>query len=98
MNIHAPRSRPGWPQGAAALLAAAVLGLGAGASVAAELPALIRDAVSADPAILEARANEDVAGTRLESTRAQHLPVLIAATAAIVAASRRRISCSRRVG
>ena len=76
MNIHAPRSRPGWPQGAAALLAAAVLGLGAGASVAAELPALIRDAVSADPAILEARANEDVAGTRLESTRAQHLPVL----------------------
>ena len=57
-------------------LAALLLGWCAGASLADELPALIRDAVAADPAILEARANEDVAGSRLESTRAQHLPVL----------------------
>ncbi len=58
------------------LLAAVVLATGGLAAGAAELGALIQDAVAADPAILEARANEDVAGSRLEATRAQHLPVL----------------------
>lgn len=59
-----------------AIALAATLALGAAGAGAAALPALIQDAMSADPAILEARANEEVAGTRLESTRAQHLPVL----------------------
>ena len=57
-------------------LAAGVLALWGAGTCAAELGALIQDAVSADPAILEARANEDVAGARLQATRAQHLPVL----------------------
>lgn len=61
-----------WPFAAALLLA---LGMVTGAQ-AAELALLIRDAVSADPSVLEARANEEVADARLEATRAQHLPVL----------------------
>ena len=53
--------------------------VGAGAmplASAADLPALIRDAVSADPAVLEARASEEVAEARLNATRAQRWPVL----------------------
>ncbi len=61
--------------GRAALLGAASLTWG-GAGGAAELPALIRDAVTADPAVLEARANEEVASAKLEASKAQHLPVL----------------------
>ena len=39
--------------------------LAAGPACAADLPALIRDALRADPAVLEARANEEVAESRL---------------------------------
>ncbi len=51
------------------LLLAAVL-----SCQAAGLPALIRDAVSGDPAILEARANEEVAASRGQATRAMRYP------------------------
>ena len=47
-----------------------------GAAHAAGLPALIDEAVHTDPAILEARANEDVAASRTDASRAQHYPVL----------------------
>lgn len=52
----------------------ALFGLGALAARAEPLDALIQDALQADPAILEARANEDVADARLQATRAQHWP------------------------
>lgn len=42
---------------------------------AAELPELVREALNTDPAILEARANEEVAGSQAEATRSQRLPV-----------------------
>lgn len=45
-----------------------------GSVLAAGMPALISEAVSTDPAILEARANEDVAGSRTAAARAQHYP------------------------
>lgn len=61
---------------AARLIGVAVLGWSAASCLAAELPALIRDAIATDPEILEARANEDVADARLAATRAQRLPVL----------------------
>ncbi|MDO5693902.1 MAG: TolC family protein [Pseudomonadota bacterium] len=57
----------------AVLAAALLLALPARAD---DLPTLIRDALAADPAILEARANEEVADSQLEATRAQHWPVL----------------------
>jgi len=76
MRSDARRSRRPLPVRMAKLVAAALFGLSAAAGMAEELPALIRDAVAADPEILEARANEDVAGSRLEATRAQRLPVL----------------------
>ena len=41
---------------------------------AAGLPALIRDAVTGDPAILEARANEEAAASRGQAARAQRYP------------------------
>lgn len=50
--------------------------LAAGPACAADLPALIRDALRADPAVLEARANEEVAESRLKATQAQQWPVL----------------------
>ena len=43
---------------------------------AAELPALIREALNTDPAVLEARANEEIAGSQAEATRAQRWPVV----------------------
>ncbi|WP_423455846.1 TolC family protein [Ottowia sp. VDI28] len=60
------------PAALAAVLFQGVLSV----SQAAGLPALIEEAVSTDPAILEARANEEVAGSRAEATRAQHYPTL----------------------
>lgn len=47
-----------------------------GSSQSAGLPALIVEAVNTDPAILEARANEEVAVSRTDATRAQHYPTL----------------------
>ena len=47
-----------------------------GTGQAAGLPALIDEAVRTDPSILEARANEEVAASRAEATRAQHYPTL----------------------
>ncbi|HPZ58304.1 TolC family protein [Ottowia sp.] len=77
------RAFRGQPQPAAgkaplrsALFMAAWLALHGGAAAAAGLPALISEAVHADPAILEARANEDVAGSRAAASRAQHYPTV----------------------
>lgn len=58
-----------------AVFMAAWLALHGGAA-AAGLPALISEAVNTDPAILEARANEDVAGSRAAASRAQHYPTV----------------------
>lgn len=55
------------------------------ASHAAGLPALITEAVNTDPAILEARANEEVAASRTDATRAQHYPTLGAQAGTYVA-------------
>lgn len=67
--IHKPR--------AGALALALLCGAAAAPPArAADLPALIRDAVSADPAVLEARASEEVAEARLNASRAQRWPVL----------------------
>lgn len=45
-----------------------------GSAMAAGMPALINEAVDTDPAILEARANEEVAEARMFASRAQHYP------------------------
>ena len=55
---------------ATALLCAAQAGQAAGLTV------LINEAVDTDPAVLEARASEEVAASRAAATRAQHLPTL----------------------
>ena len=55
---------------ATALLCAAQDGQAAGLTV------LINEAVDTDPAVLEARASEEVAASRAAATRAQHLPTL----------------------
>ncbi len=47
-----------------------------GTAQAAGLQALIDEAVNTDPAVLEARANEEVAASRADATRAQHYPTL----------------------
>ncbi|MGB3067577.1 MAG: TolC family protein [Ottowia sp.] len=65
-----------WPAALAAVLFQGVLGV----SQAASLPALIEEAVNTDPSILEARANEEVASSRADATRAQHYPTLSAQT------------------
>ena len=56
------------------ILAAVIGGTLSSPTQTAELPALIRDALSADPAILEARANEEVAASRGQATRAMRYP------------------------
>ncbi|MFT3779824.1 MAG: TolC family protein [Ottowia sp.] len=56
-----------------------------GTARAAGLPALIDEAVNTDPAILEARANEEVAASRADATRAQHYPTLGAQAGSYVA-------------
>lgn len=70
-----------WPAAAAAVLLLGVLRV----SQAAGLPALIEEAVNTDPAILEARANEDVAASRANATRAQHYPTLGAQAGSYIA-------------
>lgn len=59
--------------GLRAVTASLLLG-GWGLAQAAGLALLVDEAVNTDPAILEARANEEVAASRLEATRAQHYP------------------------
>lgn len=58
-----------------ALLAGLLLALG-GAAQAAGLAGLIADAVTRDPSVLEAQANEEVAEARADAARAQHYPTL----------------------
>ena len=55
----------------AAVAAGIFLGM-LGTAQAAGLQALIDEAVNTDPAVLEARANEEVAASRADATRAQH--------------------------
>jgi adhesin transport system outer membrane protein len=59
----------------AAVAAGIFLGM-LGTAQAAGLQALIDEAVNTDPAVLEARANEEVAASRADATRAQHYPTL----------------------
>lgn len=55
-------------------LAAAIAMTADGPCTAVGLPALIRDAVSGDPAIFEAKANEEAAALRTQASRAQRYP------------------------
>ncbi len=67
------------------LLSALVITGGAQAAFTNDLPTLVADVLASDPAILEAKANEELAATQTEATRAQRLPTLgVSAAEALV--------------
>ncbi|HMN20052.1 MAG TPA: TolC family protein [Ottowia sp.] len=66
------------------LAAGVLLALG-GAAQAAGLAGLIADAVTRDPSVLEAQANEEVAEARADAARAQHYPTLAAEAGGFIA-------------